>query len=678
MSYIWTSEKVTQDNDGWYYKITDAYGTLTEKQKQNNALLVYAYFYDKMTLEAIAGLLGNMDKEGQLNPGQVEGGKGGITNVTCGHGLIQWTKAKNDPPNTNPLINWKNASENNLWASGEFQCYRIWCEGEAVEGAGGCWLKASDKGYTYTWKEFCELSDYKEATKAYMYERERAAIGDETGRLNYAEKWYKFLLKNTRVSVQSTSQYDTYYRHGIHKGPLTNENKNFLLTPRLPLYLFSNTHTKSGTSYAYSDKTVELLDQLIITYRGAIRSSDLDEDPNMSLSIIVTSSYRPNDSGMHGKGGAIDIGFYGKDGNLLDCRYIAIAAAKLGFSGIAPLHGNNSLSGSTTIIHLDTRADFVNAGGYFSNKKFYGYELDPDGDGWYDAFNISPATDHQEFYEITDDEILAYLGKPFGAVVLAPPRVYDLQLISADTEDADFSVTVTGEKITSIFYTLSDDTQNTQETLGIQTGQFIFSAINCIPNTDYIITVTAVNAAGATTSPKLAFKTKQDYPDPIKNITINAEKYHESSSFTVNITPPERWGYWKDKAKNDYGYRVFLVDNCLLSDYYDMKNDNIQNSFKEKPVDYLIGHAHNFQVGVSTWVTDHRITDAEEQKVFALEGHKEYPICSNSICLKELDEMSDNYYLLTKNILSKSEINRLQAYDRKTGKPLNVFILKDL
>ena len=45
---------------------------------------------------------------------------------------------------------------------------------------------------------------------------------------------------------------------------------------------------------------------------------------------------------------------------------------------------------------------------------------------------------------------------------------------------------------------------------------------------------------------------------------------------------------------------------------------------------------------------------------------------------KELEEMSDNYYLITKNILSKPGINRLQAYDRKTGKPLNVFILKDL
>ena len=676
MSYVWTSEKVTQDNDGWYYKITDAYGTLTEEQKQNNALLVYAYFHEKMTLEAIAGLLGNMEKEGQLNPGQVEGGKGGITNVTCGHGLIQWTKAKNDPPNTNPLINWKNASENNLWASGEFQCYRIWCEGEAVEGAGGCWLKASDKGYEYTWKAFCELSDYKEATKAYMYERERAAIGDETGRLNYAEKWYDFLLKNTRVAVADTAEFDTSYKNGIHKGKLTKENKNFLLTPRLPLYLFSNTHTKSGTSYAYSDKTVELLDRLIITYRGAIRQSDLEENPDTPLSIQINSSYRPDDSGMHGKGGAVDIGFFGKDGELLDCRYIAIVAAKLGFSGVAPLHKNNTVSGHTNIIHLDTRADFVKAGGSFSNSKFYGYELDADGDGWYDAFNISPSKNHQEFYGITDDEVLAYLGKPFGVVVLSPPRVYDLQLIHTDTVYANFSVTVTGEKITSLFYTLDDGTQNKQGNLYIETGQFNFSAGDCVPNTKYTITVTAVNAAGSTTSPKLAFKTRQDYPNPIENITINAEKHHEKSSFTVNITPPKRWGYWRDIAKNDYGYRIFLVDNGRLVSSSTVKNNNIANLFYVTPSN--IEHGHNFQVGVSTWVTDHRIADSEEQKVFALEGHQEYPICSNAVCLKELEEMSDNYYLLTKSMFSKPEINRLQAYDRKTGKPLNVFILKDL
>ena len=60
------------------------------------------------------------------------------------------------------ITNW--SDERGLtWYSGQTQCYRIKCEGERIEGAGGTWLPTSD--YPYSWEEFCALSDYEEATK---------------------------------------------------------------------------------------------------------------------------------------------------------------------------------------------------------------------------------------------------------------------------------------------------------------------------------------------------------------------------------------------------------------------------------------------------------------------------------------------------------------------------------
>lgn len=671
MKHTWMNEAL-QDSQGWWYKITKGYGALTEEQKQQNALLVYSYFYEKMTLEAIAGLLGNMEKESQMNPGQVEGDSKynvGWSDLQRGHGFIQWTDSKNY--SNNPLVSWENESKYDLWASGTFQCERIWCEGTNQKGAGGCWLKAPKRGYTYTWTEFCELTDYEEATKAYMYERERAAVGDEANRVKYAKKWYEFLLKTTRVVVADTSNFDTSYKNGIHKGKITKENRYFLLTPHMPLYLFSNTHSASGTEYAYSDRTVELIEALIITYRGAIRQMnlegiDLAKNPKTPMSVKMNSSYRPdNTSSMHGRGGAVDIGFFDHEGVLLDCKCIAVVAAELGFSGIAPLHRDNSLAGATSIIHLDTRADYVKAGGKY-NTKFLGYELDDNNDDWYDAFNISPFSDHKSFYNLTDEQIEATLGKPFGTIILAPPRLSNLTADKISTESTDFSVTVIGENITSLFYTIN----GVKKELPVDTGKITFTASDLVPNTNYEISVTAINGGGSRTTPKLKFTTLQDYPDPIKSITLTpVGKTLETTTFKVDIERPERWGYWQ-RIKNSFGYRIFIVTDCALAKKFDneLKDEAKNDSFTIIPTTYDVDHNKNFQVGISTWVQDN-----DKEFVFA-RPDEIYPVCSNSILLKDISEVSDMCFTI-----QNKKINRVTPYIKnqlnKEFLPLNIFKL---
>lgn len=167
--------------DGWYYDTVDTANPLSDLEKQSNVDAFYNYFLGYMTLEAMAGILGNMQRESYLNPGQGQLGHGMST--SSGLGLIQWTPGS-------VITTW--ASDRGLnWFSGQTQCYRIKCEGERIEGAQGTWLPTSD--YPYSWTEFCGLTDYEEACKAYLFERERAGVSALSKRLEYASNWNTYL-----------------------------------------------------------------------------------------------------------------------------------------------------------------------------------------------------------------------------------------------------------------------------------------------------------------------------------------------------------------------------------------------------------------------------------------------------------------------------------------------------
>jgi hypothetical protein len=666
----WTvNTGVVQDTDGWYYQIVKEYGALSEAQKENNALLFYRYFQQKMTLAAIAGILGNIERESHLNPGQIEKDSQynvGWTDLQRGHGLIQWTDRDN--PNSNPLVSWKDGSTNNKWASGAFQCYRIECEGAGKEGAGGTFYKSKKyPQYNYSWDEFCQLTDYEEATKAYLHERERAGVDALQERLDNAKKWYEFLTKRTSVTVNKTPDYDSSYIYGIHKGKLTINNRDHMLTPHLPLYLFTpnRSYTNSvGQEYAYSDKTVELLETIILTYPDGINQ----EEP-----ILATSTYRPNNtSSMHGVGGAIDVLFYDKNKSIIDSRYIAVAAEIAGFTGIAPLHYTGKTTDRANVIHLDTRGDFVSNGGNYKSTRWRGYEFDlkdsygaPGTDGTYETTgNLPTGQTHKDFYGITDDDFLAVLGAPFGINIAPqlppPPAVLNLKNTAVYTEVADFSVEISGQDISSLYYTI--DGENVA--LEIATGTVMFSIENLVPNTTYELTVTAINPGGTTTCPAISFTTLQDYPDPVKSIKIlsTTSKNVETETFNIIIEEPDRWGYWR-RIGNNYGYRLFPIENCILLTPSDKK---VQNSIKIIPKNLGISHNTNFQIGISTWVEDN-----SSEKVFALPG-EEFPVGSNSIFLKDLSEISDTWFLLENNKISKIQ-PYMKAGILNSFKPLNIF-----
>lgn len=144
----------------------------------NNATEVWAVFNSRSaTLQSACGLLGNMCAESGLNPGNKQG-----SSPLSGWGLIQWT------PSTD-LTRWCTEMRLN-WYDGAAQMERIIAEGLNIGSAAGFWYPTS--AYPYTWQEFEQLTDVEEATKAYLYERERAGTEVLPLRIQYALDWYTY------------------------------------------------------------------------------------------------------------------------------------------------------------------------------------------------------------------------------------------------------------------------------------------------------------------------------------------------------------------------------------------------------------------------------------------------------------------------------------------------------
>lgn len=163
----------------WIVKVgVNAY--LTQSEMENNATEFYGYFNSKgFTIESVAGMLGNLQQESNINPGMKE-----TASASSGWGLIQWTPSSN-------LTDYATAHGSD-WATGEIQTQLMW--DEIINGYGGQWKPKPSLGYVYTGAEFSQLTDVAEACKAYLYERERAGAEALDKRLTYASNWYEYLI----------------------------------------------------------------------------------------------------------------------------------------------------------------------------------------------------------------------------------------------------------------------------------------------------------------------------------------------------------------------------------------------------------------------------------------------------------------------------------------------------
>lgn len=164
------------------------YRYFTEEEKQNNAACILQFFYPRgWTLQAIAGLCGNIDQESTFNPDLIEHGG-------TGHGLVQWT-----PPSDLYAVLDVLYGNHSDWGDPDGQCNVIWAEyeeatGLAHRGIEKQWYTTFPISIDMSWDEWAHSTEdpgYLAEVFQRNYERP-AAIHPE--RQEKARKWYDYLL----------------------------------------------------------------------------------------------------------------------------------------------------------------------------------------------------------------------------------------------------------------------------------------------------------------------------------------------------------------------------------------------------------------------------------------------------------------------------------------------------
>lgn len=149
---------------------------LSMTEMENNAVELWSYFQPKgWSLNAVAGMLGNMQTESTINPGIWESLDEG--NLSGGLGLVQWTPATK-------LIDWAGAS----YLQGDRQCDRIVYELEN----GLQWIPTTE--YPMSFDEFHNSNDTPyNLAMAFIANYERPLDPNQPIRGTQAEYWYEFL-----------------------------------------------------------------------------------------------------------------------------------------------------------------------------------------------------------------------------------------------------------------------------------------------------------------------------------------------------------------------------------------------------------------------------------------------------------------------------------------------------
>lgn len=160
---------------------------LSRAEQESNAVLIYGYFYNKgWSINAIAGMLGNMESESGINPGIWEdlttdpeayySAKGRYP----GFGLVQWT------PYTN-YTNWAD-SKGYEWTDGIGQCE--WINEQTAPA--GQWIPTDN--YPLSWEEFkISTESVGYLASAFLKNFERAGVEVEEERKAQAVEWYTFI-----------------------------------------------------------------------------------------------------------------------------------------------------------------------------------------------------------------------------------------------------------------------------------------------------------------------------------------------------------------------------------------------------------------------------------------------------------------------------------------------------
>lgn len=160
---------------------------LTEAQMQGNAVEVYKFFSARnWTLNAISGMLGNMERESNINPGLWQSLNYG--NYNGGYGLVQWT----------PATNYTDWAATHGYSITDPQGQMIWID--TMTAQSGQWIATSS--YNLSFVEFKRSTQSPEwLASAFLKNFERAGVEAESERRSDARKWYQYLSQQGNSTV---------------------------------------------------------------------------------------------------------------------------------------------------------------------------------------------------------------------------------------------------------------------------------------------------------------------------------------------------------------------------------------------------------------------------------------------------------------------------------------------
>lgn len=154
----------------WVVKIKNTYDSLSQAEMENNANIMFSLIGGLMTLNAFAGILGNVQWESYINPGQWQGSFA-VGDMDGGYGLVMWTPARK----IFDIVGY----------DGDAQTMAI------VNLTSNDWIPTAS--YPQSFEEFKRLSSEPEHTAAvFCYNYERAGSVHLAERQTYARNWYNY------------------------------------------------------------------------------------------------------------------------------------------------------------------------------------------------------------------------------------------------------------------------------------------------------------------------------------------------------------------------------------------------------------------------------------------------------------------------------------------------------
>lgn len=163
----------------------DARDNWTQEMRAHNVDIIASHFGSEgWTINAIAGMVGNMQPESYLNPGQWQHGY----NVEHqppdldGFGLVQWT----------PWTKYSNWAGSDWRTNYDKQLLRI--DYEFEQGEGFQWI--TTRSYPLSFAQFSQSTETPEYLARAFFANYERGTGSTTPRENNARTWYNYLLEN--------------------------------------------------------------------------------------------------------------------------------------------------------------------------------------------------------------------------------------------------------------------------------------------------------------------------------------------------------------------------------------------------------------------------------------------------------------------------------------------------